>query len=72
MDGLEKFNTCKFRSINEILIGEKTCCKDNRYMGYLCLERNIEGVTPAKCDGCTVYIEKRVKKSSVSETDPFR
>lgn len=59
MTGQEKFDTCQFRSIDKIEIGERSCCNDNRYWGYMCWQRNIENVTPAQCADCEQFLAKQ-------------
>jgi hypothetical protein len=70
MSGKENFDTCQFRSVELIRIGDKPCCSDNRYDGYVCYERRIEGLTPVKCEGCKAYRKKRILKH-VGGDDPF-
>lgn len=56
--GLEKFNTCQFRSAGLEKLGNKWCCGDSFHDGFLCWERNIEDVSPSDCEGCDRYLEK--------------
>jgi hypothetical protein len=58
VDAKEKFDTCQFRSLDEVYIERKSCCSDHSVRGFICWTRNIENVTPAQCDGCEQYLKK--------------
>ena len=62
MDNLEstyKFDTCRYRSAEAIQFGSLSCCGKMPDIGFLCYERNIEGLTPVVCERCDFY-EKRL------------
>jgi hypothetical protein len=57
-EGVNKFNNCKHRSIDEQsqLIKRCSCQGGNYYQqGYFCNARQIFGVTPIICMQCDIY-----------------
>ncbi len=71
MTGQEKWDSCQHRSLNPMNLGSKKCCGGQVIKGYVCLERNIDNVTPAKCRNCDIFIEKRTLMPIIGQDDPF-
>jgi len=55
LSGKEKFHSCKYRSFEEVEVGEFSCCKDTLHMAYLCFYRNIEDLNEEHCEECPFY-----------------
>jgi len=56
-----KFDTCRFRSAEEIQFGELSCCGSQAARGHICYERNIEGLTPTVCEKCDFYQSRLIE-----------
>lgn len=50
-----KFDTCRYRTDEEIEFGTISCCGQNIAKGYCCIERGIDGLTPPVCVNCEFY-----------------
>ena len=50
-----KFNTCKHRSLEEIIEVKKTCCSSMTIKGYKCLLLQVFPLSPKHCEKCTKY-----------------
>jgi hypothetical protein len=57
----EKFDTCRFRSIEQREYGEKWCCGANLRKGYVCNEKTIFDLTPNHCLHCKSF-DPRLKE----------
>lgn len=58
MDGQEKFDTCMYRSKEQHFTQEVYCCGASQKMGFLCIRKLLDNVTPAICEGCIFYQSK--------------
>lgn len=57
---IEKYNTCKHRTIEKVEVGDFGCCgrPDTTRDGHICWATGIEDVQPENCKNCKIY-EKR-------------
>ena len=53
-----KFNTCQFRSPNEVVYTYPTCCQVVTAIGYYCRKVEVNGVLPRYCNMCIHYEKK--------------
>jgi hypothetical protein len=58
-DGSEKFNNCKYRSEEQVEVGEFSCCSNTLHMAYICFARNIEDLMIEHCKDCIKFKEKQ-------------
>lgn len=53
-DGIKKFETCKYRSTDEII--KPSCCSSGKIIGFRCELKNIYPVSFATdCKNCSDY-----------------
>ena len=53
-----KFDTCRFRSLEEEEQGEEWCCGSNKKSGFVCYELDIFELTPNHCENCKKFQSK--------------
>lgn len=58
----DKFNTCKFRSDQEIVLGND-CCGGEPLSGFVCFRLNIEFLLPKTCEACDFYHRKLIEET---------
>ena len=59
-DTVDKFNTCTYRTTEEISIVRKSCCKTWEDKGYKCNLLDIFPLEANVCKACTSYKSKNV------------
>ncbi len=56
--GVEKFNTCKYRSETQEEYTIRTCCQYKQVRGWVCHKLGIQNLTHIHCLNCQVYSPK--------------
>lgn len=59
----EKFETCKFRSDQQIVIGH-SCCGGPEIKGFVCFRLNIEPLLPPTCENCDFYHKRFIEEEN--------
>ena len=62
----EKYDTCKYRTINMVEVGDFGCCgsPDTTRNGHICWATNIEDVKPEDCKNCIIYEKRKELKNT--------
>src|SRR5882724_9414462 len=55
LTGEEKFNTCQYKSNEEVSIIKKTCCSSHIINGFKCEKLGIHPLSSKNCEGCNQY-----------------